>query len=99
MAHRNARLTFHGRRLLVERIAQGMPIAHVAKAMGISRQCASRWNKRFKAEGEAGLHDRSSRPRSMRNSPFVPAMPHEPHELISFQYLMLWPLTTDVPQP
>lgn len=65
MAHRNARLTFHGRRLLVERIAQGMPIAHVAKAMGISRQCASRWNKRFKAEGEAGLHDRSSRPRSM----------------------------------
>jgi transposase InsO family protein len=42
-----------------------MPVAHVAKAMGISRQCAHRWVARFDAEGEAGLHDRSSRPRSM----------------------------------
>lgn len=64
MAHRNARLTFHGRRLLIDRIEQGMPVAHVARAMGISRQCAQRWKKRFEAEGEAGLHDRSSRPRS-----------------------------------
>jgi len=64
MAHRNARLTFHGRRLLIDRIEQGMPVAHVAKAMGISRQCAQRWKKRFETEGEAGLHDRSSRPHS-----------------------------------
>jgi transposase InsO family protein len=42
-----------------------MPISHVAKAMGISRQCAHRWVARFDAEGDAGLHDRSSRPRSM----------------------------------
>ena len=63
MSHRNARLTFHGRRLLVQRVrVEGMPIAHVAKAMGISRQCAHRWVARFDAEGEAGLHDRSSRP-------------------------------------
>jgi transposase InsO family protein len=32
--------------------------------MGISRQCAHRWVARFDAEGEAGLVDRSSRPRS-----------------------------------
>ncbi len=64
MAHRNARLTFHGRRLLVARVESGMPVAHVAKAMGISRQCAHRWVARFAAEGEAGLHDRSSRPHS-----------------------------------
>lgn len=64
MAHRNARLTFHGRRLLIDRIEQGMPVAHVAKAMGISRQRAQRWKKRFETEGEAGLHDRSSRPHS-----------------------------------
>ena len=63
MSHRNARLTFHGRRLLVARVDSGMPVAHVAKAMGISRQCAHRWVARFAAEGEAGLHDRSSRPR------------------------------------
>jgi transposase InsO family protein len=64
VSHRNARLTFHGRRLLVARVESGMPVAHVAKAMGISRQCAHRWVARFAAEGEAGLHDRSSRPRS-----------------------------------
>jgi transposase InsO family protein len=42
-----------------------MPVAHVAKAMGISRQCAHRWVARYDAEGDAGLHDRSSRPHSM----------------------------------
>jgi len=41
MGHRNARLAVHGRRLLVERVRfEGMPAAHAAKAMGISRQCA-----------------------------------------------------------
>ena len=39
-----------------------MPVAHVAKAMGISRQCAHKWVRRFDTEGEAGLFDRSSRP-------------------------------------
>jgi transposase InsO family protein len=66
MSHRNARLTFHGRCLLVRRVReQHMPVAHVAKAMGVSRQCAHRWVARFDAEGEAGLHDRSSRPHRM----------------------------------
>ena len=56
MSHRNARLTFHGRRLLVRRVRQqGMPVAHAAKAMGMSRQCANRWVARFDADGEAGL--------------------------------------------
>jgi transposase InsO family protein len=63
VGHRNARLTFHGRCLLVERVReQHMPIAHVAKAMGISRQCAHRWLTRFDLQGAAGLYDRSSRP-------------------------------------
>jgi transposase InsO family protein len=35
--------------------------------MGISRQCAHRWLARFDAEGEAGLEDRSSRPRRSPN--------------------------------
>jgi transposase-like protein len=66
VAHRNARLTFYGRRLLVERIrGQGQAVAHVAKAMGVSRQCAHRWVARFDAEGEAGLEERSSRPLRM----------------------------------
>jgi transposase InsO family protein len=63
LGHRNARLTVHGRRLLVERVRiDGQPVAHVAKAMGISRQCAHRWVARFDAQGDAGLEDRSSRP-------------------------------------
>lgn len=63
MSHRNARLTFHGRCLLVRRVRdEGMPVAHVARAMGISRQCAHRWVARFDTEGEPGLFDRSSRP-------------------------------------
>lgn len=39
------------------------PVAHVAKELGISRQCAHRWVGRFRREGLAGLVDRSSRPR------------------------------------
>lgn len=66
MSHRNARLTVHGRKLLVHRVRElGMPVAHAAKAMGVSRQCAHRWVARFDTQGEAGLEDRSSRPHSM----------------------------------
>lgn len=65
MGHRNARLTVHGRRLLVRRIrVEGWAVAHAAAAMGVSRQCAHRWVARWDAEGEAGLWDRSSRPHS-----------------------------------
>ena len=62
MFHRNARLTVHGRHLLVQRVAAGRPVSHVAKELGVSRQCAHRWVSRFRLEGEAGLLDRSSRP-------------------------------------
>src|SRR4051812_1136752 len=53
-----------------------MPVAHVAKAMGISRQCAHRWIARFDVLGDAGLVDRSSRPHRMpmRTAPEVEAM-------------------------
>ncbi len=60
--HPNAKLTPAGRLLLVERIATGRPIAHVAAEMGIARQTATRWWRRWNEEGEAGLLDRSSRP-------------------------------------
>ncbi|MYR84690.1 helix-turn-helix domain-containing protein, partial [Streptomyces sp. SID685] len=63
MSHRNARLTVHGRRLLVERVRSGRPVAHVAAEMGISRPTAHKWIRRWQAEGESGLIDRSSRPR------------------------------------
>lgn len=49
--------------ILVQRVLAGRPIAHVAKELGVSRTCAHRWVSRFRAEGAAGLLDRSSRPR------------------------------------
>jgi hypothetical protein len=49
--------------LLVDRVlTQRRPVAHVAKELGVSRQCAHRWLKRFRSLGAAGLEDRSSRP-------------------------------------
>ncbi len=66
MSHANARTTIHGRRLIVERWRDGWKKAHIAAAMGISRKCVRTWITRFQAQGEAGLVDRSSRP---RNSP------------------------------
>jgi transposase InsO family protein len=63
MAHRRAKLTLLGRRLLVERIlVDGMAVAHAAHMAGVSRQTAWKWRRRFEAEGEAGLEDRTSRP-------------------------------------
>ena len=65
MSQCRAHLTVFGRRLLISRVVeQGWPVAHAAKAQGVSRQCAHRWIARWRAEGEAGLVDRSSRPRT-----------------------------------
>ena len=66
MAHRRAKLTVLGRRLLVDRIlGEGMAVAHAADMAGVSRQTAWKWLHRFGAEGEAGLEDRRSRPHRM----------------------------------
>jgi hypothetical protein len=44
VSHRNARLTVHGRRLIVSRVRdQGPKPAHVAEAMGASRKYVYRW--------------------------------------------------------
>ncbi|MFB7645611.1 IS481 family transposase [Streptomyces sp. NPDC056084] len=64
MSHPNARLTIHGRRLLVDRVQAGRPVAHVADEMGISRTTAHKWVRRWRTEGNAGLYDRPSRPRT-----------------------------------
>ena len=60
--HQNARLTVHCRELLVERILQGRPKAQAARELGVSETTMRKWLKRYRAEGMAGLRDRSSRP-------------------------------------
>ena len=71
MSHANARLTPAGRLTMVERIAAGRPVAHVAAEMGVSRTTAWRWWRRFQTEGRAGLIDRPSvaRTHPRRTSP------------------------------
>ena len=50
ITHANARLTVHGRALLVRRVrSDRRPVAHVAKELGVSRHCAHRWLARFDA--------------------------------------------------
>jgi transposase InsO family protein len=76
MGHANARLTFHGRCVLVRRVVfDGRPVAHVASELGISRQCAHRWVARFRHQGWGGLADRRSGPRSCPSR--TPAMVEE----------------------
>lgn len=61
--HKNARLTVHGRALLVNRVVeQGIRPAEAAKASGVSLRTAYKWLARYREEGFAGLINRSSRP-------------------------------------
>ena len=63
MAHANAKLTFAGRLLIIQRLAAGWTQAQVAEAQGVSRSTVAKWWKRHGQEGDEGLRDRSSRPR------------------------------------
>ncbi len=49
---------------MIQRVRSGRPVAHVAGEMGISRATAHKWVRRWQAEGDPGLFDRSSRPRT-----------------------------------
>lgn len=60
--HKNARLTPFGRERLVRMIESGQTPQAAARAAGVCPRTARKWWRRFKAEGVAGLQDRSSRP-------------------------------------
>jgi len=62
--HPNAKLVPAARRLLVDRVRlERWSVKDAATSVGVSRRTAYKWLKRFEEEGEAGLCDRSSRPR------------------------------------
>jgi transposase InsO family protein len=60
--HKNARTVPHSRSLIVERLATGWSVACVAAAIGVTSKTVRKWRDRHRAEGDAGLVDRSSRP-------------------------------------
>jgi len=66
--HRNAALSWNGRRLVAVRVLeQGWTTTAAAEAAGVSVRCARKWVGRYRAAGEAGLLDRSSAPRRVAN--------------------------------
>ena len=60
--HANARLTPRGRAEIFAAVEAGMNVAAACLAFRMSRRCYYRWLPRWRAQGEAGLIDRSSRP-------------------------------------
>ena len=66
--HGNAALSWSGRRRLAELVlVEGWTLTAAAEATGVSVRCARKWVSRYRAEGEPGLHDRSSAPRRVAN--------------------------------
>ncbi len=65
--HKNARLTPRGREILISRLERGEHPLDVATAMGASVSTVYKWRRRYRAEGLAGLLDRSSRPNASPN--------------------------------
>jgi transposase len=70
--HKNARLTPIGRERLVRQVESGQTPETAARNAGVCPRTARKWLARYRAEGVAGLQDRSSRPHRLhRPTPAV----------------------------
>ena len=66
MSHANAALTPRARMRLAKLIVEeGWPVAVAAKMFLVSPPTARKWAARYRAEGPAGMTDRTSRPHVM----------------------------------
>jgi transposase InsO family protein len=66
--HANAALSLNQRRRVVDRVVeQGWSLPKAAAAAEVSDRTAAKWVARYRAEGEAGLLDRSSAPTVVAN--------------------------------
>jgi transposase len=67
--HANAPLGPKGRAIMVRRVLEeGVALTEAAEAAGVSARTAGKWVRRYRSEGEAGLLDRSSAPRTVHNA-------------------------------
>jgi transposase InsO family protein len=64
--HSNARLTPYSREQIVKRRMAGETPQAIAATAGVSPATVHKWLRRYRAEGLAGLEDRSSRPHRLR---------------------------------
>jgi transposase InsO family protein len=63
VSHANAQLTPAGRLRLAQLVVdKGWPLRRAAERWNCSVTTARRWAARYRAQGRAGMHDRSSRP-------------------------------------
>ena len=68
MLHGHAALSLNKRRVLARRVVEERwTLTKAAAAAEVSVRCARKWVARYRAEGELGLLDRSSAPRSVHN--------------------------------
>ncbi len=66
--HANAALSFRQRERMVRRVVdEGWLVKEAAEAAEVSARTAGKWVRRFRAEGQAGLWDRSSAPLVVAN--------------------------------
>ena len=66
--HANAALSRNGRGKMVLLVISGSrSLAEAAEAAGVSDRTCAKWVARYRAEGEAGLLDRSSAPATVHN--------------------------------
>jgi transposase len=64
--HGSARPARHSRLVMVKRVKEeGWTLAQAAEAAGVSVRTVSKYLRRYEQEGEEGLLDRSSAPRSV----------------------------------
>ena len=64
--HKNARLRPRGRERIIELDASGQTPQAISQAVGVCPRTVRKWVGRYHREGLAGLQDRSSRPRRLR---------------------------------
>ena len=66
--HANARLSLIRRREMVELVVLGhVAVPEAARIAGVSQRTCAKWVARYRAEGDAGLVDRSSAPETVAN--------------------------------
>jgi transposase len=66
--HANAALSLNKRRRLSRRVIdEGWSLSEAAAAAEVSERTAGKWVHRYRTDGEAGLRDRSSAPKTVAN--------------------------------